>query len=60
MHVAVPRDLDELLASRPELAGSWREAVRQVMLHYLERGYRAERFLDNGYVLQKRGAAGVG
>lgn len=53
VHVAVPRDLDELLAGRPLLAQAWRESVRQVMLHYLGRGYRATRFLDNGYVLQK-------
>ncbi len=52
LHVAVPRDLDELLAGQPLLAARWRESVREVMAHYLNQGYRATRFLAGGYVLE--------
>ncbi len=63
VHVAVPLELDDLLASRPLVAVSWRESVREVMMHYLQAGYRATRFLDNGYILQhsdSASCAGVG
>ncbi len=52
VHVAVPGLLDELLQGAPELATQWRAAVREAMSHYLERGYRATRFLACGYVLE--------
>lgn len=53
LHVAVPRDLDELLRSRPDVADAWRAAVRSTLMHYLDAGYLAAGFRDNGYVLHR-------
>ena len=52
LHVAVPADLDRLLASAAELAAEWRLAVRTVLVHYLGNGWRATGFSAGGYILQ--------
>jgi chorismate synthase len=49
----VPRDIGALMASAPERALAWRRAVREVMVHYLSAGYRATRFGDGGYLLER-------
>ncbi len=51
--VAVPNDLDAILASRPSQAVAWREAVRAVMLHYFGRGFEAVGFRNGSYVLRR-------
>lgn len=53
VHVAVPADLDQLLGGAPELAVRWRETVRDTLMHYLNSGFTASRFLRGGYVLQR-------
>ncbi len=53
VHVAVPADLDELLTSSPAVAVRWRLAVRDTLMHYLNSGFTASRFLRGGYVLHR-------
>ncbi|HEX7005419.1 MAG TPA: GNAT family N-acetyltransferase [Trueperaceae bacterium] len=52
--LAVPGDLDRLLATRPEAALRWRLAVRAAFRHYFASGYRTTRFLDSAYLLTRR------
>ncbi len=51
--VAVPNDFDVVLATAPSVAVAWREAVRDVMLHYFDRGYEAVGFRNRSYVLRR-------
>lgn len=51
VRVAVPRDLPALLHRDPEAALGWRHAVREAMEAYMERGYRAVRYLGGAVVL---------
>jgi predicted GNAT superfamily acetyltransferase len=51
VRVAVPRDLPALLHRDPEVALAWRYAVREAMEAYVDRGYRAVRFLGGAVVL---------
>jgi predicted GNAT superfamily acetyltransferase len=40
VYIAVPDDLQDLIATAPERAAQWRETTRKAFLWYLERGYR--------------------
>jgi len=51
VRVAVPRDLPALLHRDPEAARAWRFAVREAMEAYMDRGYRAARFLGGALIL---------
>lgn len=52
LSVATPSDVGQLMATAPELAVSWRLAVRSTLRHYFEVGYRATRFLRGAYLLE--------
>ena len=49
----IPTNLNKLVKENPDLALSWRLALREQMLKYFARGYQIERFIDNCYILQK-------
>ena len=51
LHVAIPPELDRLRGEDGETALRWRLALREVLVHYLGRGYGVIRFLHGGYVL---------
>jgi len=44
LYVAVPDDIQKVIAGAPELARAWRQTTRQAFLWYLERGYRVDGF----------------
>lgn len=44
VYVAVPDDIQAVIADAPELARAWRDTTRQAFLWYLERGYRVDGF----------------
>jgi len=44
VYIAVPGDIQELIATAPEIARAWRETTREAFLWYLERGYRVDGF----------------
>lgn len=50
--VALPPDIEELRARRPEVAAAWRDTVRRALVGALESGYRFDGFARDGwYVL---------
>lgn len=53
VRVAVPTAFAPLLYQHPERAAAWRSAVRATMGTYMERGYRARRFHDGAYWLER-------
>jgi predicted GNAT superfamily acetyltransferase len=53
VRVEVPADFAPLLYHDPARAQAWRLAVRAAMEAYMARGYRARRFLDGGYRLER-------
>jgi len=53
VRVAVPSAFAPLLYQDPERAVAWRSAVRTTMVAYMERGYRARRFHDGSYQLER-------
>lgn len=60
LSVKIPCDLDRLLATSPEVAMSWRLAVRTTLRHYFEAGYRATRFLRGAFILEPVGRSEPG
>ena len=44
VYVAVPGDIQEVIAAAPDMARAWRETTREAFLWYLERGYRVSGF----------------
>jgi predicted GNAT superfamily acetyltransferase len=44
VYVAVPGDVQQIIAAAPELARAWRESTREAFLRYLARGYRVQGF----------------
>ena len=42
--VAIPRDFNEMLERRPDLAHAWRMASREIFIHYFSTGYRVVGF----------------
>jgi predicted GNAT superfamily acetyltransferase len=44
VYVAVPGDIQEVIAATPELARGWRESTRAAFLRYLTHGYRVNGF----------------
>lgn len=53
--IAAPRGFSAMLRDAPERALAWRHAQRRALATYLNRGYRAERFVDDGYLLRRSG-----
>lgn len=51
VRVAVPAAFEPLLYRDPERALAWRHAVRAALEAYMERGYRATRFVDGALEL---------
>ena len=45
IRVAVPSDISEVMATSMELAVAWRQASREALTHYLDRGYEVREFL---------------
>jgi predicted GNAT superfamily acetyltransferase len=44
VYIAVPDDIQDVIATAPERATLWRETTRKAFLWYLERGYRVSGF----------------
>ena len=44
VYVAIPGDIQELIAAAPAVALAWRESTRQAFLWYLDHGYRVSGF----------------
>ena len=44
LFVAIPDDIQQLIATAPATARAWRESTRSTFLHYLGRGYRVSGF----------------
>lgn len=51
VRVAIPASFEPLLYRDPRGALAWRHAVRAAMEAYMERGYRATRFVGNAFEL---------
>jgi predicted GNAT superfamily acetyltransferase len=45
LYVAIPDDIQHLIATAPTTARAWRESTRSAFLHYLGNGYRVSGFL---------------
>ena len=56
VHLSLPHDFTAMLAESPERAERWRRRVRETLTHYFERGYRAIRVVDDGYLLKRPAA----
>ncbi|MCA9839826.1 MAG: GNAT family N-acetyltransferase [Trueperaceae bacterium] len=54
LRVAIPQDLNTLLATDFDLALAWRMAVREVLGQYLARGYQIVRFVEGTYIIENR------
>ena len=58
--VAIPRELDDLMAEAPDLAREWRGATRPVFETYMARGYHVRELLPgegiSRYLLVKEDA----
>ena len=52
--IATPENINELMRTEPELAAKWRLAVRDVLLNYLESGYKVIHFYEGSFILEKR------
>ncbi len=53
VRIRVPKAFPPLLYEAPEQAAAWRTAVRATMGRYVAEGYRAVRFLDGSYWLER-------
>ena len=53
VRIEVPSDFAPLLYHDPDRAQAWRRAVRTAMQGYIDEGYRARRFLDGAYHLER-------
>ena len=53
LQVDIPRDINALIMEDMPLALCWRYALREVLEHYLARGYRIDRFEYDHYLLIK-------
>jgi predicted GNAT superfamily acetyltransferase len=59
LFVAIPEDIQQLIATAPATARAWRDSTRSAFLHYLGRGYRVsgfQRSLTGGYYRLSRAA----
>jgi predicted GNAT superfamily acetyltransferase len=45
VYIAVPDDIQDVIATAPQRASLWRETTRRAFLWYLERGYRVQGFV---------------
>lgn len=55
--VAIPSDIGAVMSRDPALAVAWREATRDVLVHYLERGYEVRELIRGDEATT--GSAGV-
>lgn len=44
LYIAIPGDIQQVIAAAPDLARAWRDTTREAFLAYLERGYRVAGF----------------
>jgi predicted GNAT superfamily acetyltransferase len=44
VYIAIPGDIQQVIAAAPELARAWRDTTREAFLGYLHRGYRVSGF----------------
>jgi predicted GNAT superfamily acetyltransferase len=44
VYIAVPGDIQQVIAAAPDLARAWRDTTREAFLGYLQRGYRVSGF----------------
>jgi predicted GNAT superfamily acetyltransferase len=44
VYIAIPGDIQEVIAAAPDLARAWRDTTREAFLGYLQRGYRVSGF----------------
>jgi predicted GNAT superfamily acetyltransferase len=44
VYIAIPGDIQQVIAAAPELARAWRDTTREAFLGYLQRGYRVSGF----------------
>jgi predicted GNAT superfamily acetyltransferase len=59
LFIAIPEDIQDLIATAPATAREWRESTRAAFLHYLTNGYRVtgfHRFGGSGFYRLTRGA----
>ncbi len=54
VRVAMPHDFTAMLTDSPELAGRWRDRVREVLAYYFAAGYEARRVVEDAYLLVMR------
>ncbi len=43
-YIAIPADIQQVIATAPELARAWRDTTREAFVEYLRRGYRVSGF----------------
>jgi predicted GNAT superfamily acetyltransferase len=58
LFIAIPEDIQDLIAKAPATAREWRESTRAAFLHYLTNGYRVtgfQRFGGSGFYRLTRG-----
>jgi predicted GNAT superfamily acetyltransferase len=44
VYIAIPGDIQQVIAEAPDLARAWRVTTREAFLGYLQRGYRVSGF----------------
>jgi predicted GNAT superfamily acetyltransferase len=44
VYIAIPGDIQQVIATAPDLARAWRDTTREAFLGYLQRGYRVSGF----------------
>ncbi|HEX3233920.1 MAG TPA: hypothetical protein VHR41_06965 [Gemmatimonadales bacterium] len=44
VYIAIPGDIQQVIADAPDLARAWRDTTREAFLGYLQRGYRVSGF----------------
>jgi predicted GNAT superfamily acetyltransferase len=44
VYIAIPGDIQQVIAATPDLARAWRDTTREAFLGYLQRGYRVSGF----------------
>lgn len=48
VRVSIPADISAVMAASMDLAVAWREATREALLHYMDRGYEVRELLRRG------------
>ena len=59
VYIAIPGDIQQVIAEAPDLARAWRDTTREAFLGYLQRGYRVSGFHraeERGFYHLTRGA----